>query len=228
METVSRYSLEELDNFAKTVDEQTLIKNWGEPKIANNERLWPVDLTGETKYMVAYIEDGKIISIYESEMMFINVVLDNGGIKYCTYGWSDYSSDPYSIAFMPTKDIFGNEITCEVGDQILLETDGRVINISCSDIVILKSAERQLLVTCKFICYSGFSQFTAECPYQFVRRKILCQRQIKHMIHAGDLTYDIYYTWFSSSVRAGTSLSVSSGTVSFSTRLITIVTFAAV
>lgn len=127
VETVSRYSLEELDNFAKTVDEQTLIKNWGEPKIANNERLWPVDLTGETKYMVAYIEDGKIISIYESEMMFINVVLDNGGIKYCTYGWSDYSSDPYSIAFMPTKDIFGNEITCEVGDQILLETDGRVM-----------------------------------------------------------------------------------------------------
>lgn len=127
VETVSRYSLEELDNFAKNVDEQTLIKNWGEPKIANNERFWPVDLSGETKYVVAYVENGKIISIYKSEMLFINVVLDNAGIKYCTYGWNDYSSDPNSIAFMPAKDIFGNEITCEVGDQILLETDGRIM-----------------------------------------------------------------------------------------------------
>ncbi len=127
VETVSRYSLEELNDFAKTVDEQTLIKNWGEPKIANNERLWPLDLSGGTKYMVAYVEDGKIISMYKSETMFINVVLDNAGIKYCTYGWNNYSSDPNSIAFMPTKDIFGNEITCEVGDQILLETDGRVM-----------------------------------------------------------------------------------------------------
>ncbi len=127
VETVSRYSMEELNDFAKTVDEQTLIKNWGEPKIANNERLWPLDLSGGTKYMVAYVEDGKIISMYKSETMFINVVLDNAGIKYCTYGWNNYSSDPNSIAFMPTKDIFGNEITCEVGDQILLETDGRVM-----------------------------------------------------------------------------------------------------
>lgn len=127
VDTVSRYSQEELIDFAKTVDEKTLIKFWGEPIIANNERLWQLDVTGGTKYMVAYVEDGKIISMYKSETMFINVVLDNAGIKYCTYGWNNYSSDPNSIAFMPTKDIFGNEITCEVGDQILLETDGRVM-----------------------------------------------------------------------------------------------------
>ena len=127
VETVSGYSQEEFSNLANTVDEQTLIKYWGEPIIANNERLWPLDITGGTKYMVAYVEDGKVISIYKSETMFINVVLDNAGIKYCTYGWNDYSSDPNSIAFMPTKDIFGNEIACEVGDQILIETDGRVM-----------------------------------------------------------------------------------------------------
>ena len=127
VDTVSRYSLDELTKFANTVDEKTLIKNWGEPIIANNERLWQLDVTGGTKYLVAYVEDGNVISIYNSETMFINVVLDNAGIKYCTYGWNDYSSDPNSIAFMPTKDIFGNEITCEVGDQILLETDGRVM-----------------------------------------------------------------------------------------------------
>ena len=127
VETVSRYSREELEDFAKTVDEQTLIKNWGEPRIANNERLWPIELDGQTKYMVAYVEDGKIISMYESETMFINVVLDNAGIKYCTYGWDNYSTDPNSIAFMATKDIFGNEIACEVGDQIIFEFDGRIM-----------------------------------------------------------------------------------------------------
>lgn len=127
VDTVSRYSQDELIDFAKTVDEQTLIKNWGEPIISNNERLWQLDVTGGIKYLVAYVEDGKVISIYKSETMFINVVLDNAGIKYCTFGWSDYSSDPNSIAFMPTKDIFGNELSCEVGDQIILETDGRVM-----------------------------------------------------------------------------------------------------
>ena len=126
-ETVSRYSREELDDFAKTVDEQTLIKNWGEPKIANNERLWPVDLDGETIYMVAYVENGKVTSLYKSEILFINVVLEQGGVKYCTYGWDKYCSDPSSIAFLPNKDIFGNEITCEVGDQIIFEFDGRIM-----------------------------------------------------------------------------------------------------
>lgn len=127
VETVSRYSQEELSDFAKAVDEQTLIKSWGEPKIAKNERLWPVDLEGETIFMVAYVENGKIVSLYKSEMLFANVVLDKAGIKYCTFGWDNYSSDPNSIAFMPTKDVFGNEITCEVGDQIIMETDGRIM-----------------------------------------------------------------------------------------------------
>ena len=127
VDTVAGYSQDELINFAKTVDEQTLIKNWGEPIIANNERLWQLDVSGGTKYLVAYVEDGKVISVYKSETLFINVVLDNAGIKYCTYGWNNYSSEPNSIAFMPTKDVFGNEIPCEVGDQILLETDGRIM-----------------------------------------------------------------------------------------------------
>ena len=127
VDTVSQYTEEELKNFASTVDEQTLIKSWGEPIVANNERLWQLDVTGGIKYLVAYVEDGKVISIYKSETMFINVVLDNAGIKYCTFGWDNYSSDPNSIAFMPTKDIFGNEITCEVGDQIIMETDGRIM-----------------------------------------------------------------------------------------------------
>lgn len=127
VETVSRYSEDELRNLADTVDEQTLIDCWGEPQIVNHERLWPVELSGGTKYMVAYIEDGKVISLYFSTTMFINVVLVKEGVTYCTFGRDSYSSDSANLAFMPTQDIFGNEIVCEVGDQIIFETDGMVM-----------------------------------------------------------------------------------------------------
>lgn len=127
VETVSRYSSEELINFASTVDEQTLINSWGEPLTANNERLWPVDLTGGTKYMVAYVEAGKVISLNFSTTMFINVVMIKEGVTYCTFGRDYYSSDTTNLAFMPTQDVFGNGISCEVGDQILFETDGMVM-----------------------------------------------------------------------------------------------------
>lgn len=126
VETVSRYSDEELRTLAETVDEQSLIDSWGNPQIANNERLWPVELTGGTKYMVAYVEDGKVISLIFSNTMFINVVMVQENVTYCTYGWDNYSSNPGQLAFMPTQDIFGNEINCEVGDQIIFETDGMV------------------------------------------------------------------------------------------------------
>ncbi|MBR5357627.1 MAG: hypothetical protein IK128_00265 [Clostridiales bacterium] len=126
VETVSRYSDEELRALAETVDEKALIDSWGEPQIANNERLWPVDLSGVTKYMVAYVEDGKVISLNFSKTMFINVILIRGGVTYCTFGWDNYSSDSANFAFMPTQDIFGNPINCEVGDQILFESDGMV------------------------------------------------------------------------------------------------------
>ena len=126
LESASRYSEEELRKLSEETDEQTLMKNWGEPHIVNNERLWSVELTGETKYMVAYVENGKIISLTLSKTMFITVVRVEAGVTYCTYGWDDYSSDSSYLAFMPTQDIFGNAINCEVGDQILFETDGMV------------------------------------------------------------------------------------------------------
>ena len=125
-ETVSMYSEEELRDFANTVDEQTLVKNWGEPLSAGNERLWPVEPDGGTKYMVAYVEDGKVISLTYSKTLFINVVMSQDGITYCTFGWDQYSSAPGNLAFMPTQDIFGNAINCDVGDQIIFETDGMV------------------------------------------------------------------------------------------------------
>ena len=128
-ETVSMYSDEELRNFANAVDEQTLINNWGVPQSINNERLWAVGPDGGTKYMVAYVEDGKVISLTYSKTLFINVVMSHEGITYCTFGWDQYSSAPGNLAFMPTQDIFGNAINCNVGDQIIFETNGMVAEI---------------------------------------------------------------------------------------------------
>ncbi len=124
--TVSQYSDEQLWDLAKTVDEKTLIDSWGEPTVINNERLWPLDLTGQEKYMVAYIEDGKVISLNVSKTMFITVIEGDNGLMYCTFGWNDYSTDAANLAFMPTQDRFGNAIACEKGDQILFESDGMV------------------------------------------------------------------------------------------------------
>ena len=126
LERASSYSEEELRQLSEETDEQTLIKNWGEPQIANNERLWSVEFDCGTKYMVAYVENGMIISLTLSKTMFITVVRIEAGVTYCTFGWDDYSSDSSYLAFMPTQDIFGNTINCEVGDQILFETDGMV------------------------------------------------------------------------------------------------------
>ena len=126
LETASRYSDDELIDLAKTVDEKKLVKNWGEPILVDNERLWPVELTGGTIYLVAYVENGKVISLNTSKTMFITVVKEQAGVKYCLFGWNDYSSDVRNLAFMPDKDRFGNEISCGVGDLILFESDGMV------------------------------------------------------------------------------------------------------
>ena len=126
LESVSRYSDEQLIELSKTVDENDLIKAWGEPTVVDNERLWTLDLTGQTKYMVAYIENGKVISLNVSKTLFINVVKEENGVMYCIFDWNNYSTDTRNLAFMPTQDRFGKALSCEVGDQILFESDGMV------------------------------------------------------------------------------------------------------
>jgi len=126
LEAASRYSDDELIDLAKKVDEKALIKRWGEPIVVHNERLWPVELDGGTKYMVAYVENGGVISLNFSKTMFITVVEGENGVKYCLFGWNDYSTDAVNLAFMPSQDCFGNEISCEAGDLLLFETDGMV------------------------------------------------------------------------------------------------------
>ena len=126
VEIVSQYSDVELRNLADSADEKTLIEDWGKPIIAGNERLWPVELDGQTKYIVAYVENGDVISVNVSKTIFITVVMEQNGVMYCTFGWDNYSSDGRNLAFIPNEDCFGNKIECTVGDQILFETDGMV------------------------------------------------------------------------------------------------------
>lgn len=126
LEGVAGYSDEQLIELAKTHDEAALIKAWGEPQPIGNERLWKAGLSGETKYVTAYVENGNVISVNVSKIMYITVVKEQDGVKYCLFGWNDYTSAATNLAVMPAQDRFGNAITCEVGDQFLFETDGMV------------------------------------------------------------------------------------------------------
>jgi len=123
LETVLRYSEEEMQTLATTVDEQTLRKNWGDPQTAGNLRLWPVPLAGGTEFVVAFVEDGKLILLYTSVILFVTVVREG----YCLFGWNEYSTNRGDLAIMPKQDAFGNEITYEVGDLFVFQFDGMIM-----------------------------------------------------------------------------------------------------
>lgn len=113
---------EEFQTLASTASEEDLKDSWGEPKQVKNERLWPVEQNGDTRYLVAWIENGKPISIHSSKKLYITIVADG----FCIFGWDGFSTDKTNLSFMPEKDIFGNEIKAEPGDQLIFESDGMV------------------------------------------------------------------------------------------------------
>lgn len=123
VEIVSQYTDEELQEFASTVDEQELIDAWGEPQIVDSRRFWPVPLDGATEYLIANVDNGEITSLYKSYYLFVTVVADG----YCLYGFNDYSTNCGDLAFMPTQDVFGNPIECEVGDAFVFQFDGIIM-----------------------------------------------------------------------------------------------------
>lgn len=73
-EIVLQYSDEELQEFASKVDEQELIDTWGEPQAVDIRRFWPVPLEGATEYLIAYIDNGEITSLYKSYYLYVTVV----------------------------------------------------------------------------------------------------------------------------------------------------------
>ena len=113
---------EEFQTLAASATEKDLTDRWGEPKQVKNERLWPVEENGETRYLVSWIENGKPISIHSSKKLYVTIVADG----FCIFGWDGFSTDKTNLSFMPEKDIFGNEIKAEPGDQLIFESDGMV------------------------------------------------------------------------------------------------------
>lgn len=127
LEKVVNYSRDELQDLAKIVDEKSLIKKWGEPQRLNNRRIWSVPLTGETKFVSAWTDNGKVISINVSQILYVTVVSVENNVAYCTLGWDDFSTDMNNLTFMPEKDIFGNDIICKVGDEFIFQFDGMMM-----------------------------------------------------------------------------------------------------
>ena len=127
LESVLKYSDEELNKLAANIDEQTLSDNWGKPETVNYRRIWRVPFDGKTKFVVAYVENGKVINLDVSYNLFVTVVAVNNGTAYCLTGWDDYSRDAGSLTFMPNRDMFGNEITCKVGDLFTFEFEGMIM-----------------------------------------------------------------------------------------------------
>ena len=107
---------EQIEQFIASVDEQKLIENWGNPLDLDNKKLWPIQVGDDIKYIVAYVEDGKITEINVSTTMCFTVVEP---------GRSIVESEGYVI--LPNKDAFGNMIFCSPGDKLVFESDGLLL-----------------------------------------------------------------------------------------------------
>ena len=116
------YTDDQFRTLATARTEKDLTDSWGEPKTVGNERFWQVEQNGETRFLVAYIENGQVISIHSSKKFYITKI----DSTLCTYGWNDYNEDNRQVAYMPTKDKFGNDIQAQPGDKFIFESDGMV------------------------------------------------------------------------------------------------------
>ena len=117
-------SFEELEELVITLEEKDLIKAWGKPQILYDRRVWTVNHSGDTKYVIAYVEEGKITSLNVSETIYITVVNDENGTKWWLYSDDDFTTDIGNLIDVIPGDVFGNEITCEAGDKIKVEVEG--------------------------------------------------------------------------------------------------------
>lgn len=107
---------EQIEQFIASVDEQKLIENWGNPLDLDNKKLWPIQVGDDIKYIVAYVEDGKITEINISTTMCFTVVEPGRSV---VESWED--------VILPDKDAFGNMIICSPGDKLVFESDGLLL-----------------------------------------------------------------------------------------------------
>lgn len=124
---VTSYSFDQLIELVKDLDEDTLIRAWGEPYKTQYQRIWKVEQNGKTAYVEAFVQDGKVLSVNNSTPMYAVVAKKHHGETYCFLDWGNYSIDRSKLCHMPKADVYGNSITCEVGDKICLATNGIVM-----------------------------------------------------------------------------------------------------
>lgn len=127
LEDVSRYSEEELQQFANTVNEKSFIKSWGEPEIVNGQRIWTAPLDGGCKYITVWIENGKVTSLAVSQSLFVTVVDSQETAVFGLVDYNNYTKDTSTMTFLPDYDFFGNKIHYEIGDLFYFEFDGMIM-----------------------------------------------------------------------------------------------------
>ena len=127
LEEVSSYSFDQMIELAKDLDENTLIQAWGEPFSTGGQRIWKLSQDESTKYVEAFVQEGKVLSLNNSVPMYAVVAKKYNNVTYCFLDWSDYIIDSGKLCFMPAADVYGNAIECEVGDRFLLMTNGIVM-----------------------------------------------------------------------------------------------------
>lgn len=109
------------------IDEKTFIEKWGEPEVIDGNSLWEVPLDGETKYVCARFENGELVTVRTSDILYLVVTEVNEGWMYCLADFYDYSYDFSHLTTCTMTDVFGNTITPEVGDMYMLEFDGMIM-----------------------------------------------------------------------------------------------------
>ena len=119
-------SFEQLKELVKTLEEKDLIKAWGKPQILYDRRVWTVNHSGDTKYVIAYVEEDKVTLLDKTETIYITVVKDDNGTIYWLCDTSNYTTFTTNVGYLTSpisKDVFGNEMTCEAGAKIKVEVE---------------------------------------------------------------------------------------------------------
>ncbi len=131
---VATYSFDQMYDLSNGIDENTLIQMWGEPFKTGYQRIWSVEIGGKTKYVEAFVQNGEVGSLNNSVAMYAVVAKKDNGETYCFLDYKDYILDRGKLCHLPQTDVYGNAIECEVGDRLLIECNGIIVEKYPGDI----------------------------------------------------------------------------------------------
>ena len=134
LEEVSSYSFDQMIELSKNLDENTLLQAWGEPFSTGGQRIWKLSQDGISKYVEAFVQDGKVLSLNGSVPMYAVVAKKHGGETYCYLDWNDYIIDAGKLCHLPRSDAYGNPVDYEVGDRLLVQSNGIIVETYPGDI----------------------------------------------------------------------------------------------